>query len=48
MRLRDIACDGKQFIGLRADARCGRPAIPPVIQIVLNWFEALKQRVPIT
>jgi serine/threonine-protein kinase len=43
----DIARDGKRFIGLRADVGAdGRP-IPPVIQVVLNWFEELKQRVPI-
>jgi eukaryotic-like serine/threonine-protein kinase len=43
----DIMRDGKSFIALRADvAADGRP-IPPVIQVVVNWFEELKQRVPI-
>ena len=43
----DIMRDGKRLIGLRSDvAADGRP-IPPVIQVVVNWFEELKQRVPI-
>ena len=43
----DIARDGKRFIDLRADVGAdGRP-IPPVIQVVVNWFEELKQRVEI-
>lgn len=43
----DIMRDGKRLIGLRSDvAADGRP-IPPVIQVVVNWFEELKHRVPI-
>ena len=43
----DIMRDGKRFIGLRPDvAADGRP-IPPVIQVVVNWLEELKQRVPV-
>ena len=42
----DVMRDGKRFIGLRPDvAADGRP-IPPVIQVIVNWFEELKQRAP--
>ena len=43
----DVMRDGKRFIGLRPDvAADGRP-IPPVIQVIQNWFEELKLRAPI-
>jgi hypothetical protein len=34
--------DGKQFLVLRPDSR----AIPTQINVVLNWFDELKAKVP--
>jgi hypothetical protein len=34
-------------VGLRTDVGPDGRAIAPQIQVVLNWFEELKQRVPI-
>ena len=43
----DVTPDGKRFIAV-ADAAHSQPGAPvaPQIQVVLNWFEELKQRVP--
>ena len=40
--------DGKQFTGVvdSGQAQSG-PTATPQIQVVLNWFEELKQRVPV-
>src|SRR5665213_1394209 len=48
VRTYDILPDGKHFIGVVAagQVRTG-PASAPQIQVVLNWFEDLKQRVPV-
>jgi len=45
----DISPDGKQFLMLKEAAPSGTPApeTPRRINIVLNWFEELKQRVPV-
>jgi hypothetical protein len=42
----DISRDGQHFLGLidAAQTQSGAPA--PQIQVVLNWFEELKARVP--
>ncbi len=42
----DIARDGKRFLGLRADVGSNGLPVAPQIQVVLNWTEELKQRVP--
>jgi hypothetical protein len=43
----DITPDGKRFLGVvDADQKAGTPITPP-IQIVINWFEELKRRVPV-
>jgi serine/threonine-protein kinase len=44
----DIMPDGKRFIGLipSDQLQSGAPAAPQ-IQVVLNWFEDLKRRVPV-
>ena len=44
----DISPDGKRFLMLKEAADTGKPAAetPRKINIVLNWFEELKQRVP--
>jgi serine/threonine protein kinase len=42
VRTYDILPDGKHFLGA---ARNGGTQGPPAIQVVLNWFEELKQRV---
>ncbi len=44
----DITPDGKRFVGVVAagQTQSGAPATPQ-IQVVLNWFEELKQRVPV-
>jgi hypothetical protein len=43
----DISRDGQHFLGLieAAQAQSGAPAAQQ-IQVVLNWFEELKARVP--
>ena len=48
-RNNDITRDGKQFIGVVAagpSANAPGTAAAPQIQVVLNWFEELRQRVP--
>jgi hypothetical protein len=47
-RNNDITLDGKQFLGVvpaGQNTASGSLAAPP-IQVVLNWFEELKARVP--
>jgi hypothetical protein len=47
-RTYDITHDGKRFLGVVAagqNALAGAPAAPQ-IQVVINWFEDLKARVP--
>jgi serine/threonine-protein kinase len=46
-RNNDITPDGKRFLGVVAAGQTasGAPAVPQ-IQVVLNWFEELKARVP--
>jgi len=48
VRTYDILPDGKHFIGVvdTGQARSG-PASAPQIQVVLNWFEDVKQRAPV-
>ena len=48
-RTYDIMRDGQRFIGVAdaAAAQSGAVATTPHMQVVLNWFEELKQRVPI-
>ena len=49
VRSHDISADGKRFIGL-VNASAAGPAgttSTPQLQVVLNWFEDLKQRVPL-
>jgi len=41
----DISRDGQHFLGLIGAAQAGAPAAQQ-IQVVLNWFEELKARVP--
>ena len=43
----DISRDGQRFLGLidAAQTQSGAPAAPQ-IQVVLNWLEELKARVP--
>jgi serine/threonine-protein kinase len=48
VRTYDILPDGKHFIGVMAAGQTpSGPASAPQIQVVLNWFEDLKQRVPV-
>jgi hypothetical protein len=48
MRNFDITPDGKQFITVMSAAEPNNPTgNPHQIQVVLNWFEELKQRVPL-
>ena len=46
-RTYDITRDGKRFLGLRTDVGPDGQPIAPQIQVVLNWFDELKTRVPI-
>jgi hypothetical protein len=43
----DISPDGKRFLMLKEATSPGKPVeTPRKINIVVNWFEELKQRVP--
>ena len=47
-RNNDITLDGKQFLGVVAAGQTASGAMAaPQIQLVLNWFEELKARVPV-
>ena len=47
MRNYDLSPDGKQFIVVMPDSQAEtNPAARPQINIVLNWFQELSQRVP--
>jgi serine/threonine-protein kinase len=46
----DISPDGKRFLMMKETAATAKPAAPETprkINIVLNWLEELKQRVPV-
>jgi hypothetical protein len=44
----DISHDGKRFLMMKEAAATGKPAeVSCKINVVLNWFEELKQRIPI-
>ena len=46
----DLSPDGKRFLMIKPPVSTGAPSTvagPRKINIVLNWFEELKQRVPI-
>ena len=49
VRGHDISADGKRFIGLVNASAAGPAGTPsaPQLQVVLNWFEDLKTRVPV-
>ena len=49
VRSHDISADGKRFIGLvnGSAAGSGGTTSAPQLQVVLNWFEDLKTRVPV-
>ena len=49
VRSHDISADGRRFIGLVNPSSAGSAGTTtaPQLQIVLNWFEDLKQRVPV-
>jgi hypothetical protein len=42
----DIAADGKRFVVATVAAGSGSSGNTPQIEVVLNWVEELKQRVP--
>ena len=44
----DITLDGKRFLGVVAAGQSSTSGAPtaPQIEVVLNWFEELKARVP--
>jgi hypothetical protein len=45
-RNNDITLDGKRFLGVAAGQTASGAPAAPQIQVVLNWFEELKARVP--
>ena len=45
-----VTADGQRFLGVLlagTTETTGEPASTPRIVVVLNWFEELKQRVPV-
>jgi serine/threonine-protein kinase len=45
-RANDITPDGKRFLGLVTAGESTTAGVPPPIEVVLNWFTELQQRVP--
>ena len=43
----DVSADGQQFILAHAVGSTGETQASPRINVVLNWIEELKERVPI-
>ena len=43
----DLTADGQRFVMVQHAALKGSEAEPDRINIVLNWFEELKERVPV-
>ena len=43
----DIAPDGQRFLMIRAGAPDTETVAPTQINVVLNWHEELKERIPI-
>jgi hypothetical protein len=39
--------DGQHVIGLMSDPTGSANAAPPQINVVLNWFEEVRQRLPV-
>jgi hypothetical protein len=47
-RTYDVSPNGQRFVMIKnATGEAGGDAAPPQINIVLNWFEELKTRVPV-
>ena len=46
-RRHDIAPDGQRFLMIKEGATLDGESPPPQINIVTNWFEELRQRVPL-
>ena len=43
----DLTADGQRFVMVQQAAIRDSEAEPPQINIVLNWFEELKEKVPV-
>ena len=43
----DVSVDGQRFLAQTPGAVVRGETRPPQINIVLNWFEELKERVPV-
>jgi serine/threonine protein kinase/Tol biopolymer transport system component len=46
LRTYDVSPDGKGVVGLRTDVGANGLPVAPLVEVVLNWFEELKSRVP--
>ena len=46
-RTYDVSPDGQRFLAVRSVLEADADDLPPQINIVLNWFEELKERVPV-
>ena len=46
-RTYDVARDGRHFLGLRTDIGENGQPMTPQIEVVVNWLEELKRRVPL-
>jgi hypothetical protein len=42
----DVSADGQRFLMIKEGSDAGAKPPPPVLTVVVNWLEELKQRVP--
>ena len=47
MRFEDVDLDGQRFLMIESAAEDDDAADTPQINVVLNWFEELRERVPV-
>ena len=43
----DVSLDGQRFVMVKAEQQSGEAGASPQFHVVLNWFEELKERVPV-
>jgi hypothetical protein len=45
-RIYDVSPDGQRFLMIKEMSQGGEKPPPPVLTVVVNWTEELKQRLP--